>query len=188
MSAELTDLQQRLANLMRVGRVHSVDLTGARLRVAFGKDGANVSGWVPWMTSRAGATREWNPPAVGEQVVLMSPSGQDNSGFALPGGIYRTDAPANGTEAGKVVLDLPESGAWIIRVGDVVIEAADGSAKITVGGKSVEVTPSKILINGDVEVTGKINTTGDVIAGSISLQTHKHGGVQSGGSQTSTPI
>jgi phage baseplate assembly protein gpV len=69
-----------------------------------------------------------------------------------------------------------------------VIEAADGSAKITVGGKSVEVTPSKILINGDVEVTGKINTTGDVIAGSISLQTHKHGGVQSGGSQTSTPV
>jgi phage baseplate assembly protein V len=188
MSAELTDLQQRLANLVRVGRVHSVDLTGARLRVSFGKDGANVSGWVPWMTSRAGATREWNPPAVGEQVVLMNPSGQDNSGFALPGGIYRTDAPANGTEAGKVVLDLPESGAWIIRVGDVVIEAADGSAKITVGGKSVEVTPSKILINGDVEVTGKINTTGDVIAGSISLQTHKHGGVQSGGSQTSTPV
>lgn len=188
MSAELTDLQQRLANLMRVGRVHSVDLEAAKLRVAFGKDNANVSGWVPWMTSRAGATREWNPPAVGEQVVLMNPSGEGNAGFAMPGGIYRTDAPANGSDAGHIELDLPESGAWIIRIGDVVIQAVNGSAKITVGGKSIEVTPSKVLIVGDVEVTGKINTTGDVIAGSISLQTHVHGGVQSGGSNTSTPV
>jgi phage baseplate assembly protein V len=186
MSSEVTDLQQRLANLMRVGRVHSIDLAGARLRVAFGKDGANVSGWVPWMTSRAGVTREWNPPAVGEQVVLMSPSGQDNSGFAMPGGIYRTDAPANGNTAGQVVLDLPETGAWLIRIGNVVIQALNNTAKITVGGKSLEVTPLKILINGDVEVTGKINTTGDVIAGSISLQTHTH---THGGGQgsTSTP-
>jgi phage baseplate assembly protein V len=186
MSAELTDLQQRLANLMRVGRVHSVDYEAARLRVSFGKDGTNVSGWVPWMTSRAGATREWNPPAVGEQVVLMAPSGQDNSGFALPGGIYQTDSPANGNEAAKVVLDLPETGAWLIRIGNVVIQAMNNSAKITVGGKSIEVTPSKILINGDVEVTGKINTTGDVVAGSISLQTHTHthGG---GHGNTSTP-
>jgi phage baseplate assembly protein V len=186
MSAELTDIQQRLANLMRVGRVHSVDHEAARLRVAFGS--GNVSAWVPWMTSRAGATREWNPPAVGEQIVLMNPSGQDNAGFALPGGIYKTDHPANGSDAGHVELDLPESGAWIIRIGDVVIRAANGTAKITVGSKSIEVTPSKVLIVGDVEVTGKINTTGDVIAGSISLQTHKHGGVQSGGSQTSTPV
>jgi phage baseplate assembly protein V len=186
MSAELTDVQQRLANLMRVGKVQEVDHAAARLRVAFGS--GNVSSWVPWMTSRAGATREWNPPAVGEQVVLMNPSGQDNAGFAMPGGIYRNDAPANGTDPGNIELDLPEAGAWIIRVGNVVIRAANNTAKITVGGKSIEVTPSKVLIVGDVEVTGKINTTGDVIAGSISLQTHKHGGVQSGSSQTSTPV
>jgi phage baseplate assembly protein V len=186
MSAELTDLQQRLANLIRVGKVHSVDLNTARLRVAFGKDGANVSGWIPWMTSRAGATREWNPPAVGEQVTMMNPSGQDNSGFAMSGAIYQTGSPANGNTAGQVVLDLPETGAWLIRIGNVVIQAVNNSAKITVGGKSIEVTPSKILINGDVEVTGKINTTGDVVAGSISLQTHTH---THGGGQgsTSTP-
>ena len=169
MSAEITDLQQRLTNLIRVGKVHSVDHANARLRVSFGKDGANVSGWVPWMTSRAGATREWNPPAVGEQVTLMNPSGQDNSGFTLPGGIYQTGSPANGNTAGQVVLDLPQTGAWKIRIGNVVIEALNNSAKITVGSKSLEVTPSKIVINGDVEVTGKINTTGDVIAGAISV-------------------
>lgn len=188
MTAELTELQQRLANLIRVGRVHSVDHEAAKLRVAFGKDNVNVSGWVPWMTSRAGATREWNPPAVGEQVCLMNPSGQDNAGFALPGGIYRTDAPANGSAAGHVELDLPEAGAWIIRIGNVTIEAVNGSTKITVGGSSLEVTPSKLIVVGDIEVTGGITTTEDVVAGSISLQTHVHGGVEAGGSTTSTPV
>ena len=188
MSAEITDLQQRLANLMRVGKIHSVDHASARCRVTFGFNDANISGWVPWMTSRAGSTREWNPPTVGEQVVLMNPSGQDNSGFAMPGGIYRTDAPANGNEAGQVILDLPESGAWKIRLGNVTIEALNNSAKITVGGKTVEVTPSKILINGDVEVTGKITSTGLITGGSTVLQTHVHSGVQSGGGNTGAPI
>lgn len=188
MSAEITDLQQRLANLMRIGKIHSIDHATARCRVSFGAENVNVSGWVPWMTSRAGTTREWNPPAVGEQVVLMNPSGQDNSGFALPGGIYRNDAPANGDAAGQVVLDLPESGAWKIRIGNVAIEALNNSAKITVGSKTVEVTQSKILINGDVEVTGKITSTGLITGGSVVLQTHLHGGVQSGGGNTTAPI
>lgn len=174
MSAEVTDLQQRLANLIRVGKVHSVDLNTARLRVAFGKDGANVSGWIPWMTSRAGATREWNPPAVGEQVTMMSPSGQDNSGFAMPGAIYRTDAPANGNEAGKVTLNLLETGEWAIYVGNAHIKAKNGEIKLTVDGVHMTLSHSGVAIHGDVTVTGKITATQDIKAGSISLQTHTH--------------
>jgi len=37
-------------------------------------------------------------------------------------------------------------------------------------------------------VNGAIHTTGDVVAGSISLQTHVHGGVQTGGGDTGSPI
>jgi phage baseplate assembly protein V len=188
MTAELTDLQQRLANLIRVGRVHSVDHEAARLRVAFGKDDSNVSAWVPWMTARAGATREWNPPAVGEQVALLNPSGQDNAGFAMPGGIYRNDAPANGNTAGHYELDLPSDGAWKIRIGDVTIEAVDGSFKATVGSAVLEIAASKLTFLGDVEVAGQITATGDVIGQGISLATHVHGGVEPGGSLTSGPV
>ncbi len=182
MTPEQTDLQQRLANLMRVGRVHSVDYEAARLRVAFGKDGSNVSGWVPWMTARAGSTREWNPPAVGEQVCLMNPSGQDNSGFALPGGIYRTDAPANGTDAGHVTLNLSDSGEWAIYVGNAHIKAKNGEIKLTVDGVHMTITHTGIAIHGNVTVQG------DVIADGISLKTHVHGGVQSGSSNTTAPV
>lgn len=55
--------------------------------------------------------------------------------------------------------------------------------------------PGGILLNGplkhtggDAESTGTLRTKGDVIAGNISLLGHRHGGVQGGGSQTSTPV
>lgn len=40
---------------------------------------------------------------------------------------------------------------------------------------------------GDITVTGKITSTGDIKAGTISLQTHKHTGVTTGSSNTGTP-
>lgn len=186
MSAEITDLQQRLANLIRVGRVHSVDLEAARLRVAFGS--GNISGWVPWMTSRAGTTREWNPPAVGEQIALINPSGQDNAGFAMPGGIYRNDAPANGNEAAKVVLNLDDAGEWAVYVGNAHIKVKNGEIKLTVDGVHMTMTHTGLDIHGDVTVQGKIEATGLIKGGGVTLQTHVHGGVQSGGSNTGGPV
>ncbi|WP_236209004.1 Gp138 family membrane-puncturing spike protein [Pseudomonas tohonis] len=50
-------------------------------------------------------------------------------------------------------------------------------------------TAPLVTINGDVQVNGRVDTTGDVKAGTISLQTHRHGGVTpgSGTSGVSTP-
>ena len=45
MSAEITDLQQRLANLFRVGKVHSIDHAAARLRVALVVDVGVGENW-----------------------------------------------------------------------------------------------------------------------------------------------
>lgn len=53
--------------------------------------------------------------------------------------------------------------------------------KITVAGVIVDITSSQVSING------KVVATGDVVGGGISLDSHVHGGVQSGGSNTSGP-
>lgn len=45
-----------------------------------------------------------------------------------------------------------------------------------------------VTINGDVKVNGRVDTTGDVKAGAISLQTHRTSGVTSGTGTSSTPI
>lgn len=42
-------------------------------------------------------------------------------------------------------------------------------------------------INGNLQVNGTINATGDIIAGSISLQHHTHGGVEVGTKNTGEP-
>ena len=42
-------------------------------------------------------------------------------------------------------------------------------------------------INGNLQVNGEIQATGDIIAGSISLQNHIHGGVETGSGNTSKP-
>lgn len=191
MSAEISQLQSALANLFRIGTIATVDHANARVTVAYGE--GNVSGPVPWMASRAGATREWNPPAVGEQVCLVSPGGVINAGFVLPGGIYRDATPANGSDGGNVELDLPEGATWRVTVGDSVVTFANGTVKINVGGIAVEVT-DKVTITGDVDITGnvtitgEVTSTGDMTAGTISLQTHLHGGVESGSSSTTAPI
>lgn len=45
-----------------------------------------------------------------------------------------------------------------------------------------------IIATQGINVTGTITVNGDVIANGISLTTHIHGGVQSGGSTTSQPV
>ena len=44
---------------------------------------------------RAGADREWDPPTIGEQVVLLSPSGNLAQGVVLTG-LFSDLIPANG--------------------------------------------------------------------------------------------
>lgn len=42
-------------------------------------------------------------------------------------------------------------------------------------------------VHGDINIDGEVNASGDVKSGTISLQTHVHGGVSSGTSSTAPP-
>lgn len=58
-----------------------------------------------------------------------------------------------------------------------------GSARIRLHADSVEIiAPSGVNIVGDVTVDGEVTANG------IPLSTHRHGGVQSGGDNTGTPL
>lgn len=97
--------------------------------------------------------------------------------------------------------------------GTAFIELAPGSHAVTVTtpGKltasalgGTEINSPEIVLNGNVTINGNlsqgmgdgggtatmlgpVNVTNDVNAGGISLQTHKHGGVETGGGQTGGP-
>src|SRR5205085_2193946 len=74
-----TELIRRLEQLLRYGTVAEVDLGAARCRV---KSGELLSNWVPWFAQRAGQTRHWSPPTVGEQCLLLSPGGDTAAAVA----------------------------------------------------------------------------------------------------------
>ena len=84
--------------------------------------------------------------------------------------------------------------------GDFSVTVKDFSVScenFTVNAQTIVLTAPTIELNGQITggggggatatFTGDINASGDVTAGSISLQTHVHGGIQPGGSDTGAP-
>lgn len=53
---------------------------------------------------------------------------------------------------------------------------------------NVRITGTVIQTGGDTAMMGNVSVNGDVSANGISLVQHKHGGVQTGGGTTSTPV
>lgn len=166
-----------LSELLRYGTIASVDLAGARCTV---EAGDVVSGPIPWIEGRAGATRSWSPPSVGEQVLLLCPEGDLAGGVALRG-IFSDASPAPGD-------DLRE----LIRFADGAVLAYDPQAHhldvtLPAGATLAIAADGGSTIKGDITLIGKLTASDDVIAAGISLKSHKHGGVQAGTAQTGTP-
>ncbi|PIK79931.1 phage baseplate assembly protein V [Pseudomonas sp. 382] len=186
----LAELNRLLENLIRFGTVAEVQHVPPRVKV---QTGGMLTTWLPWLAWRAGENREWDPPTVNEQVLLLSPSGQLANGVAVTG-LFSDLIPANGDRAGlhrrtyadgavveydsvahHLVATLPDGGTTeLISTGGIHIKG-----DITHEGNYVQ--------TGNQTVTGLVTVTQDVIAAGISLVTHTHGGVQVGGSKTGVP-
>ena len=69
MNAQLTEIMRLITNLIRTGVVTEVDRENWLCRV---KTGDLETNWINWLTLRAGKSRTWWKPSVGEQVVPVS--------------------------------------------------------------------------------------------------------------------
>src|SRR5471032_1098592 len=126
--AQLNDMMRLLHNIVRIGNVSAVDLDNARCRVATGD---NTTAWLPWLTSRAGGSRSWWAPSVGEQVLLLSMGGELNTAFVLPA-IFSDANPAPSASADAVHLSFPDG---------AVIEYEPANGVLTASGiKSANIT------------------------------------------------
>ena len=153
----LVELARRIANVVRPGVVIEADYAAARVRVQYGGPEA-VTGWLPWLAGRAGGDREWWAPEIGEQVLILAPSGELSNGIVLAG-LYQSNRPA----------PAASSDVHRVRYSDGAEIEYDSKAHrlraVLPEGGSAEITaPDGVTITGDVAITGAVAVTGGVTA------------------------
>ena len=205
-----SDTLRLLRNLIRIGTVNAVDPDRGHCRV---DTGGNLTDWLNWISFRAGRTRIWSAPSVGEQVLVFALGGELDTAFVLCG-IYSDDFPAPSASADALYIDFPDgavleyepaTGALSvtgIKTADVqASESITASTKVVMvkAAKSITLdTPEVICTNklttGTLEVkkggtmTGNItHTGGSITSNGVVVHTHTHGGVQTGGGNTDKP-
>lgn len=193
---DIATLARLIENLIRFGTIAEVQMKPPRVRV---NTGTLTTAWLPWITLRAGADKEWDPPTVDEQVILFSPSGQLGNGIALTG-VFSDLNPVNG--------DRPGLHRRTYRDGTVIeydSVAHHLSAVLVEGGTTDLISTGGIHIFGPVthegdythtgnytqegnqDITGKVTVSDDVVAADISLVNHPHGQVMPGSGKTGVP-
>ncbi|HBG77247.1 MAG TPA: hypothetical protein DDW84_00145 [Phycisphaerales bacterium] len=75
-----------------------------------------------------------------------------------------------------------------VRSGNGATKVSVYADKVDVQTTTVNIIAGDVNVTGDIHVTGGIDTTGDVVAGTISLKSHLHSGVQPGGGNTGVPV
>lgn len=131
---QLSDLERRMASMVRFATVLEVDAANARAKVSFG--GETESAWIQFSTGRAGGARIWSPPVAGEQVIVVAPQGDTGQGV-ITGSLPSANFPAPSGDGATYQIDLP---------GGVSISVSGGAINITV--------PGNITVNGDVIANG----------------------------------
>ncbi|KAF1003636.1 MAG: hypothetical protein GAK36_00213 [Pseudomonas sp.] len=165
--------------------VVAVDLAAARVRV---QSAGWTSAWVRWHAQAAGVARHWRAPSLGEQGVLLSPSGQVAMGTFVPG-LYggAQSAPDNRDyveswsfpdgavlaydwQAHRYAIALP-AGSIELQVGATQVLAEPGS--VTVNAAAINLQGA-VQVQGNLAVQGNITSSGSILdtAGNSNHHTH----------------
>jgi phage baseplate assembly protein V len=166
--------------MFEFGEIVDIDAVRGYVKVYIQESG-NTTEWIPFVRFHYATSI---PVEINEQVLV----GQTKSGrsFVIGSTPNNVDKPYFGASANKLGVRFSDNCL-------VEYDAAQSVLTITTSG-SVNITAAEanvsapdILLNGDVNIVGTLNATGniessaDVIAGSVHLKTHKHSGVTTGG-------
>lgn len=203
----IQELARAIRNLIRSGVVTEVETAQGLCRV---QSGGIQTTWLNWLTTRAGRSRTWWAPSVGEQVLLLAIGGELDTAFVLPG-IFSDDNPAPSASAdawhvtfpdGAVIEYEPETGALSvsgIKTADVTasdsitatvpVVLVKAETRITLD--TPEVVCTNKLTTGTLEVQkggtmrGNIEHTGGrFTSNGVQADDHDHGGVKRGDERT----
>jgi hypothetical protein len=158
----IADLERRLQNQTRTGKVSEVDPAKGLARVELGKDPKSgepiLSPWVPWKETAMGAIRTHFPPSVGEQVKLVSENGD------FTDAVIDTSLPSN-----SVKRPHDKTGEGMIKIGGTTLLIKDGEVRWTTGKMIFD---AECHLGGDggklLHRKGDVDSAGDTAVGSAS--------------------
>ena len=170
----LADVIRRLENMHRFGLIADVDHALARVKV---QSGAILTDWLPFAAMRAGTTKTWSPPTVGEQCLIISLSGELTTALVIVGIYTANSAPSQNPD--EHVVEFADGARFVYN---------QATSDLSVSGvQTINITCPQTTMVGDVKVDGKIESTGDQIASGISQINHPHEGVTPGPAKTGKP-
>lgn len=180
------ETQRRLHNIATIGVVAEIDAARALMRVAVGDI---VTDYLPIPTIAAGAVRVWRCPGVGEQFLLVSPSG--DLACAIPVmSLYSAHNAAPSHDKDEIFVAFNDKDFLKVHTKDSQLHLSIGKMMGTADDVLFD-TP-KFTITGDLRVDGTIHADGTISSGTdvvakVSLNNHRHGGVESGRGSTGAP-
>ncbi|WP_240759398.1 phage baseplate assembly protein V [Lichenicoccus roseus] len=151
----------------RYAIVTSVDPANHAIKARIEPDGVET-GWIPDSAVAAGGLKIACPSEVGTQVLLLAVEG-DTEHPVVVGRLFDTVSAPPVSPATSQPVQPGEVGVFLQ------------------GGVYLHLTPAGVFIAGDVRIAGTVTSTGDVVAGEISLQLHVHGAVQAGQGRSGPP-
>lgn len=174
---EITDLKRRVANMVMVGKISHVDHKNARYRV---KSSNLVSDWIPDTQARAGKTCSYEGRDIGEQVIVVSSSGDLSQGVIVgsihtdanqaadKGNIHRTVYPDGTTleyddEQNTYGIHIKSGGKFILTISDGVLIKGDGGKLELTAPEGIKIVSESDL---NLKAKGSISVKAD---GEISL-------------------
>ena len=137
-------------------KIANIDPKKALARVAYGENGAQLTGWLTWKPIRAGKAIIWWCPEVGEGVTILS-EGDLSIGEIIPGSYYNNfSAPSSDPEEFVIAFGDGSSVKHhrgnhcldVVNVGDVNITTHQN---ITVKSSGI----ATVIANGDIIANGK---------------------------------
>lgn len=201
---------------IKLGLVSSSNPSTSQIKVLLQPENAET-GWIPWCTPWVGNGFGWySPPNAGDHVMVVYQEGSKDVPIGALGLYWAQAQPPQNVALGESIMQH-STGSFIkfSNNGDITINT-DGDLTATVGGDlnitastgAVNITSPTINFNGNVVISGDLSanngnitmsdgtfntnqnivTSTDVIASGVSLTTHVHSGVTTGGSNTGGPI
>lgn len=182
----MLNTEQAIEKLIQYATVEQVDTAGVLVRV---RAGDNLTDWVRWFSTFSGSHIDWSSPSVGEQGMLLSPSGILNNGAFLRGLPSEQFQPPSHDEQSFVIR---------FKNGDTMTH--DGSQLIfNIAGGITHDTPT-VTHTGDTQMQGNTQTGGNAqfaanvgVGGTLSNQgtnvghDHTHSNVERGSDNTGGP-